>query len=103
MASLRKKGKVWYIRVRDESGRQREVKAGPDKSVATQIKRDLEGKLQRIKAGTLDPREATALDAERVPIANHVQDYVAGLVAKDRVADHVSAVKGRLEWFLEET
>ena len=29
MASLRKKGKVWYVRVRDESGRQREVKAGP--------------------------------------------------------------------------
>ena len=34
MASLRKKGRVWYVRVRDESGRQREVKAGPDKSVA---------------------------------------------------------------------
>ncbi len=103
MASLRKKGKVWYVRVRDESGRQREVKAGPDKGVATQIKRDLEGKIQRVKAGTLDPREAGCLDAERIPITQHVQDYVAGLVAKDRVADHVSCVKKRLEWFLEET
>ena len=66
MASLRKKGKVWYVRVRDESGRQREVKAGPDKSVANQMKRDLESKTQRIKAGVLDPREADAMDAERI-------------------------------------
>ena len=67
MASLRKKGKVWYVRVRDESGRQREVKAGPDKSVANQMKRDLESKTQRIKAGVLDPREADCLDASRSP------------------------------------
>jgi len=32
MASLRKKGKVWYVRIRDETGRQIEKKAGPDKS-----------------------------------------------------------------------
>ena len=38
MASLRRRGKVWYVRVRDECGRQREVKAGPDKSVANQMK-----------------------------------------------------------------
>jgi hypothetical protein len=44
MASLRRKGKVWYVRVRDESGRQREVKAGPDKSCAQSIARDLESK-----------------------------------------------------------
>src|SRR5208337_5241175 len=82
MASLRKKGKVWYVRVRDESGRQREVKAGPDKSVANQMKRDLESKTQRVKAGTLDPRESDALEAERIPITQHVADYLRGLEAK---------------------
>jgi len=76
MASLRKKGKVWYVRVRDESGCQREVKAGPDKSVAQSIARDLESKVRRIKAGVLDPREADCLDAERIPITQHVADYV---------------------------
>ena len=79
MASLRKKGKVWYVRVRDESGRQREVKAGPDKFVANQMKRDLESKTQRIKAGVLDPREADAMDAERIPITQHVADYIRPL------------------------
>jgi integrase/recombinase XerC/integrase/recombinase XerD len=103
MASLRKKGKVWYVRVRDESGRQREVKAGPDKSVAAQIKRDLESRNAKIKAGTLDPREATSLDAERIPIGQHVQDYIRFLAANGCVPDHFGAVSRRLEWLIEET
>ena len=103
MASLRKKGKVWYVRVRDESGRQRQVKAGPDKSVAQSIKRDLEGKIQRVKAGTLDPREAGCLDAERIPITQHMEEYVRGLEAKGCVPEHVDGVQKRLAWFLEES
>jgi integrase len=103
MASLRKKGKVWYVRVRDESGRQREVKAGPDKSVANQMKRDLESKTQRIKAGVLDPREADCLDAERIPITKHVADYVQNLEARGACPDHLKNVRKRLGWFLEET
>src|SRR5271166_4996732 len=103
MASLRKKGKVWYVRVRDESGRQREVKAGPDKSVTNQMKRDLESKVRRIKAGVLDPREAGCLDAERIPITRHVEDYVAHLAAKGCVPEHVDLVRQRLEWFLDQS
>ena len=103
MASLRKKGRTWYVRIRDESGRQREVKAGPDKSVAQSIARDLESKIQRVKAGTLDPREAGCLDAERIPITQHVEEYVRGLDAKGCVEGHVDGVRKRLTWFLEET
>jgi hypothetical protein len=103
MASLSKKGRQWYVRLRDETGRQRSVKAGPDKSVAQTIKRDLEGKLVRIKAGTLDPREAASIDAERVPIVQHVEDYVRFLASKGCVAGHVKEVHRRLEWLIEET
>src|SRR5271166_1415063 len=103
MASLRKKGKVWYVRVRNESGRQREVKAGPDKSVANQMKRDLESKTQRIKAGVLDPREADAMDAERTPIANHVADYIRNLEHKGVCLQHLRNIEKRLGWLLEES
>ena len=103
MASLRKKGKVWYVRVRDESGRQREVKAGPDKSVANQMKRDLESKTQRIKAGVLDPREADAMDAERTPIANHVADYIRNLEHKGVCLQHLRNIEKRLGWLLEKS
>jgi len=103
MASLCKKGRMWYVRLRDETGRERSIKAGPDKSVANQMKRDLESKVQRIKAGVLDPREADALDAERVPIAQHVSEYIGNLEAKGASALHVENVRKRLDWFLKET
>src|SRR5271157_318569 len=103
MASLCKKGRMWYVRLRDETGRERSIKAGPDKSVANQMKRDLESKTQRIKAGVLDPREADALDAERIPISQHVADYIQNLEAKGYVPEHVVNVRIRLQWFLEET
>ncbi len=103
MASLQKRGKQWYIRLRDEAGRERSVKAGPDKSVANQMKRDLESKIQRIKAGVLDPREADCLDAERVPIARHVAGYLQNLEAKGACVEHLANVRKRLGWFLEET
>ncbi|MGA8349499.1 MAG: hypothetical protein WB773_17045 [Isosphaeraceae bacterium] len=103
MASLRKRGKIWYVRVRDESGRQREVKAGPDKSIANQMKRDLESKTQRIKAGVLDPREADAMEAERIPITKHVADYIQNLEARGACPDHLENVRKRLDWLLAET
>ena len=103
MASLRKIGKQWYVRVRDEGGRQREVKAGPDKSVANQMKRDLESKTQRIKAGVLDPREADAMEAKRIPITKHVADYIQNLEARGACPDHLENVRKRLDWLLAET
>ncbi len=98
-----KRARSWYVRVRDESGRQREVKAGSDKSVAQSIKRDLESKVQGVKAGTLDPREAGCLDAERIPITQHVEEHVRGLEAKGCVEGHVDGFRKRLTWLLEET
>src|SRR5208282_5860851 len=64
---------------------------------------ELESKRCRMKAGTLDPREADAMDAERIPIANHVADYIGNLEAKGLCPDHLENVRKRLGWFLEET
>ena len=103
MASIRKRGKTWYVRARDETGRQIERKAGPDKSVANQIKRDMESTLSKIKAGILDPRDVSAIEAERVPLVQHVEDYLRFLAAKGCVPDHVKAVRIKLEWLLRKT
>src|SRR5262249_61585911 len=96
MASLRKRGRNWYVRYRDAHGKQNEVKAGPDKSVAKMIANDLESRTARVKTGTLDPREAASNDAERIPIASHVQDYVQHLEAKGCVPGHVDGIQKRL-------
>ena len=68
MASLRRKGKVYYVRFRTDDGRQTERKVGPDKSVALKIKRDLETKLVNVKLGL----ETSQADGERIPISQHV-------------------------------
>ena len=55
MASLRKRGKIYYVRFRDEHNQQKEQKAGPDKSVAARIQRSIESRLALIRAGCLGP------------------------------------------------
>jgi len=84
MASLRKRNEFWYIRYRDETGKQTERKASRDKSVAKSMAKDLENRVTGIKLGTLDPRDSDAMEAERVPIANHVADYIKSLDVSPR-------------------
>ena len=100
MASLRKRNEFRYIRYRDETGKQTERKASRDKSVAKSMMKDLENRVTGIKLGTLDPRDSDAMEAERVPIAEHVADYIGSL---DVSAVHLENVTHRLGWFLEET
>ena len=58
MASLRKRGRTWYVRYRDAHGKQIETKAGPDRSMAQRIANGMESQVRAIKTGTADPREA---------------------------------------------
>src|SRR5208337_3546964 len=102
MASLRRRGKIWYVRSRDEYGSQQEVKAGPDKSVAQRIQRSIESRLALIRAGCLDPRESDAADAERRPLDQHVEEYLADLKSRCTPA-HLVNVRKQLEWFVAET
>ena len=102
MASLRKRGKIYYVRFRDEHNQQKEQKAGPDKSVAARIQRSIESRLALIRAGCLDPREADAADAERVPLAHHVEEYLTDLQSRCTPA-HLVNVRKQLAWFMTET
>ncbi|MFO0889334.1 MAG: tyrosine-type recombinase/integrase [Isosphaeraceae bacterium] len=93
----------WYIRYRTPDGKSTEHKASTDKSVAKSMQRDLDAKLQRIKMGLLDPREASAMEAEGRPVAEHVQNYLAHLTARGNTPESVDGVRRRLTWLLEET
>ena len=100
MASLRKRNEFWYIRYRDETGKQTERKASRDKSVAKSMAKSLEDRVSGIKLGTLDLRDSDTIDAERLPITQHVSEYIASLEAFPL---HLENVRKRLEWLLEET
>jgi site-specific recombinase XerD len=101
MASLRKRGKVWCVRFRDASGRQIEKKYGPDRSVAQRIANGLESQVHAIKTGVADPREVGWAEAERKPLAVHVRDWHAFLVAKGDVAQHADQSRDRVLRLIE--
>jgi integrase len=101
MASLRKRGRSWYVRYRDEHGKQAEVKAGPDQSVARRIAAELEGRVLAIKSGAIDPRERSWADAERKPLTIHVEEWHAGLTAKGRSPRHADASRDRAQRLID--
>jgi integrase len=103
MASLRKRGKVWYVRYRDAHGKQIETKCGPDKSVAQRIANGLESQVHAIKTGVADPREAAWSEAERKPLTDHVHDWHAGLISRERCASYADVSRDRVLRLIEMT
>jgi integrase len=95
MASLRKRGATWYVRYRDELGKQSEIKAGPDRSVAQRIAAEMEGRVRAIKSGAVDPREKLWADAERKPLAEHVEAWHASLIARGQTALYAGLARDR--------
>jgi hypothetical protein len=56
MASLRRRGKVWYYRFTDADGIKREVKGCPDKRVTEEMARAAESEAAKVKAAWSTPR-----------------------------------------------
>jgi integrase len=103
MSSLRKRGKVWYVRYRDANGKQIEKKCGPDRSVAQRIANGLESQVHAIKTGVADPREAGWAEAERKPLSEHVHDWHAGLLARERSLYYADLARDRVLRLIEMT
>lgn len=75
MASLRKRGKVWYYRFTDADGVKRERKGTTDKRVTDELARAAENQAAKVKAGVIDPRELAYATHEARPLANHLEDF----------------------------
>lgn len=103
MASIRKRGKVWYVRYRTPDGKQTEVKAGTDKRAAETLASRLDVQNREIRLGLVDPRESACRAAEVISLWDHVQDYLRVLEARGCVPAHVAGIRQRLEWFLGES
>ena len=101
MASVFKRsnrpGSNWYIRYRDENGRQIQVKAGPEKREAQRLANDLEVQAIRRKRGLVDDR-ADRLAAEgKRPIGEHVAAFKTHLTEKGGTQNHVEFTTGAVE------
>ena len=101
MASLRKRGKHWYFRYVDENGKQRELKGCPDKRETESMAAALEGNIAKIKAGVIDPKALAYKAHEARPLADHLTDFHAYLVAKGGTAKHASVSARRVEKIID--
>jgi integrase len=75
MASLRKRGRVWYYRYSDADGVKHEVKGCPDRRVTEELARAAESEAAKIKAGVIDLKELAYLAQGARPLAEHLEEF----------------------------
>jgi hypothetical protein len=95
MASVQKRGRVWYYRFVDADGVRRNVKGCTDRRVTEELARNAESETAMIKAGRIDPRELAYRDHEARPLAEHLNDWHGYLTAKGSTVKHANLASYR--------
>src|SRR5262245_24501477 len=83
-----RKGASWYIAFVDEHGRRRMVKGCPDKSATESLARELETDVELRRRGILDCKTEALRDHAARPLADHLADWHAALLAEGATAKH---------------
>jgi len=96
MASLRKRGKVWYFAFIDSEGRRVERKGCSDRQATREMAREAEAEAARIKAGLVDPKELARREHAAKPVSHHVAAWGEALAARGGTERHVSMSVGRV-------
>ncbi len=95
MASLRKKGKVWYYRYVDAEDVKRERRGASDRRVTEELARQAEAEAAKIKAGLIDPKDLALRRQDARPLADHLADWQAGMLARGRTEAHANLSHSR--------
>src|SRR4051794_5974030 len=97
MASYRKRGRVWYYRFVGPDGIQHEAKGCSDRRETEAMAAAAEAQAAKIRSGYIDPKEPAFLTHEARPLAAHLDDFKAALLAKGSTKKHaqVSAYRAR--------
>jgi integrase len=98
MASIFKPaGKTKYtILFFDANGRRRKKVGTTDKVVTERIARDLENKVALRREGLVDPKAEAYRDHEARPLADHIADWQADLIAKGHTSKHAGQSADRV-------
>ena len=95
MASLRKRGRVWYFSFINQDGRKIERKGCPDKRVTEELARAAESEAAKIRAGLVDTRELARIIHSGHPLDDHFTEYRASLIAKGATEKHANLASYR--------
>lgn len=86
-------GKKWVGQWVDEVGRTRTKALSTDKGVAASMLAKIEADVERRKLGVID----TFTDGASVPLASHLDDYLANIANDGATALHVATERARIE------
>src|SRR3954452_16032803 len=75
MASLRKRGRVWYYRFTDADGVKHEAKGASDRRVTEEMARAAETEADRVRAGLVDPRDLAYRAQGARTLDEHLDDF----------------------------
>ena len=95
MASLRKRGKVWYYRVVDADGVKVERKGCADKRATEAMAAHAEAEAAKVRAGLIDPKAIVYLRQAASPLFAHLRDFELFLMGKGDTARHARLYSDR--------
>jgi integrase len=96
MASLRKRGTLWYYRFTDENGRKVERKGYTDRRATEQLAATVEQKVSLVAAGLVNPQDIAYQNHAARPLVDHIDDWEAGLRAQGVTDDHAQRAANRI-------
>lgn len=88
MASLRKRGKIWYFRFVDAEGVKQERKGCPDKRETERLAVEVEAEIARTKAGLVDPKAVIYRRHESRPLIEHLADWRRDMIVRGKTDKH---------------
>ncbi len=88
MADFEKRGKIWYFRFVDATGKRVRRKGCPDRRATEEMARDAETEAARIRSGSLDARELAHRKNAAKPLADHLGDWYAHLTDAGHTPKH---------------
>jgi hypothetical protein len=96
------KGRVKYvIQYFDENGRRRKAPGCTDKAETERIANRLENEVALRRAGLIDRKTEAYRDHEARPLADHLADFKAALLAKGGTAKHAQMTEYRARRVVE--
>ena len=93
MASLRKRGRVWYYRFTDAEGVKQERRGCPDRRATEELARAAETEAAKIREGVIDLEAKQFAESGRRPIRDHLADYIGAELAKGNEPGNVRTAK----------
>jgi integrase len=88
MASLRKRGRVWYYRFTDADGVKREWPGCPDRRATEELARKAETEAAQVRAGLYDPKELAYRRHAAHPLSEHLNEYESDMRARNNTAHY---------------